>query len=142
MSHVEGTNTLNVPPAQVRTALEDIEHAPEWVASLQKVWDIQGKGQGCKYKWTFKMRGMPVDGSTEIIESNDSVFIMSTTGGIPSTWTWTMKPAGSGTELTLKIDYTVPGSFLGAIADRLVIEGENQKELQASLSNLKARLEK
>ena len=112
------------------------------MSSLQKVWDIQGKGQGCKYKWTFKMRGMPVDGSTEIVESTDALFVMSTVGGIPSTWTWAMKPAGSNTELTLKIDYTVPGSFLGVIADRLVIEGENQKELQASLSNLKARLEK
>ena len=142
MSHVEGNITLNVPPAKVREALEDVEHAPEWINSLEKVWDIQGKGRGCKYKWTFKLHGVSVDGSTEIIESTPDLFILSTTGGIPSTWTWAMRPAGSGTELALKIDYTVPGSFLGAIADRLLIEGENQKELQAALMNLKARLEK
>ena len=142
MSHVEGTITINVSPTKVREALEDIPHAPEWINSLEKVWDIQGKGTGCKYRWTFKMRGIPVDGSTEIVESTDSLFVMSTTGGIPSTWTWAMKPAGGGAELALKIDYTVPGSFLGAIADRLVIEGENQKELQAALENLKKQLEK
>ena len=141
MSHVECTITINVPPAKVLEALEDVEHAPEWINSLEEVRDIQGKGKGCKYKWTFDLRGVPIDGSTEIIESTDSLFVMSTTGGIPSTWTWAMKPSGGGTELALKIDYTVPGSFLGAIADRLVIEGENQKELQAALANLKKRLE-
>ena len=141
MSHVEGIITIQAPPAKVLEALEDIAHAPEWVSSLQKVWDIQGKGKGCTYKWTFKMRGVNVDGSTEILESMPELFVMSTTGSIPSTWTWAIKPADGGAELKLTIDYTVPGSFLGAIADRLLIENENQKELRAALANLKKRLE-
>jgi len=141
MAHVEGIITILAPPAKVLEALEDIPHAPEWVSGLQKVWDIEGKGKGCKYKWTFKMGGLTVDGSTEILESMADLFVMSTSGGIPSTWTWAMTPAGGDTELKLKIDYTVPGSVLGAIANRLVIERENERALSASLANLKSRLE-
>ncbi len=141
MSHVEGVIQIMAPPAKVQEALEDIPHAPEWITSLQKVWDVQGKGQGCKYKWTFKMGGINVDGETEISESSAARFVMATSGGIPSTWTWEMKPAEGGTELKLSIDYSVPGSVLGAIANKLIIEKENDKELRSALVNLKGRLE-
>src|SRR3990172_1107102 len=107
------------PPARVQAALEDIPRAPEWITSLQKVWDVQGHGKGCKYKWTFKMGGLNVDGETEISESSPARFVMATSGGIPSTWTWEMKPAQGGTELKLSIYYTVPGSVLGAITNKL-----------------------
>lgn len=141
MSHVEGVITIMTPPEKVLEALEDIPHAPEWITSLQKVWDVEGKGKGCKYKWTFKMGGVNVDGSTEISESSKEKFVMATQGGIPSTWVWEMKPADGGTELKLSIDYTVPGSVFGAIANALVIEKENDKELRSALVNLKSRLE-
>ena len=141
MSHVEGIIQITASPAKVQAALEDIEHAPEWITSLVKVWDIQGRGKGCKYKWTFKMGGLNVDGETEISDSSSERFVMATAGGIPSTWTWEMKPVEGGTELKLSIDYTVPGSVLGAIANKLIIEKENDKELRSALVNLKGRLE-
>ena len=141
MSHLEGVIQIMAPPARVQAALEDIPRAPEWITSLQKVWDVQGHGKGCKYKWTFKMGGLNVDGETEISESSPARFVMATSGGIPSTWTWEMKPAQGGTELKLSIDYTVPGSVLGAITNKLIIEKENDKELRSALANLKERLE-
>ena len=141
MSNVEGVISIMAPPAKVHEALENIPHAPEWISSLQKVWDVEGKGKGCKYKWTFKMGGVNVDGATEVTESNADRFAMMTTGGIPSTWTWEMKPVDGGTELKLSIEYTVPGAALGAIANKLVIEKENEKELRSALVNLKGRLE-
>jgi uncharacterized membrane protein len=87
------------------------------------------------------MGGLNVDGETEISESSPARFVMATSGGIPSTWTWEMKPAQGGTELKLSIDYTVPGSVLGAITNKLIIEKENDKELRSALANLKERLE-
>jgi uncharacterized membrane protein len=141
MSHVEGVIIIMAPPARVQETLEDIAHAPEWVTSLQKVWDIQGRGKGCTYKWTFKMGGVNVDGATEITDSTLERFVMSTSGGIPSQWTWEMQPAEGGTEVRLSIDYNVPGSIFGAIANKLIIEKENEKELRSALVNLKGRLE-
>jgi len=35
----------------------------------------------------------------------------------------------------------VPGSVVGALADKLVVERQNKKEVNESLANLKARLE-
>ena len=141
MSHVDGVIIINTPPDKILESLEDIAHAPEWILSLQKVWDIEGKGKGCKYKWTFKMGGVNVDGNTEITEASQERFTMSTQGGIPSTWIWEMKAVEGGTELKLSIDYSVPGSIFGAIANALIIEKENDKELRSALVNLKSRLE-
>ncbi len=52
-----------------------------------------------------------------------------------------MDSVGEGTKLTLTIDYDVPGPALGALADKLVIERQNKKELDQALINLKQRLE-
>ncbi len=141
MAHVEGSITMGVSPEVIQTALEDVAHAPEWTPSLVKVWDIQGKGAGCTYQWTFKLGPTTFDGRTEITESTPERFVMSTTGGIPSTWTWMMTPIEDGTELKVTIDYTVPGSALGALADKLVVEKQNKKEMTEALAALKARLE-
>jgi hypothetical protein len=52
-----------------------------------------------------------------------------------------MTPVDGGTQLDVSIDYTVPGAALGALADKLVIEKQNRKELAESLATLKAKLE-
>lgn len=141
MAKVEATIHINVPSENVIDALLDVSAAPEWTPSLTKVWNIQGRGVGCTYQWQYKMGGVSFEGDTEIIEAAADHMVMKTTGGIPSTWTWTLAPADGGTDLHLTVDYTVPGSVLGAIANKLVIEGQNQKETNQALANLKARLE-
>ena len=141
MAKVEGTIHINVPPEQVMEALLDVEAAPEWTPSLEKVWDVQGRGVGCTYQWQYKMGGISFEGSTEITEVTSDRMVMKTTGGIPSTWVWTLTPADGGTDLSVTVEYTVPGSVLGAIANKLVIERQNQKETNETLANLKARLE-
>ena len=109
--------------------------------SLQKVWNVKGRGTGCTYQWTFKLGPASFNGSTEITKSTPERFVMQTTGGIPSTWTWQIAPTGNGTELKVAIEYTVPGSALGALADKLVVEKQNRKELESSLTTLKVKLE-
>jgi uncharacterized membrane protein len=141
MSHVESSVIIGVSPEAIQAVLEEVEAAHEWAPSLQKVWDVQGRGAGCTYKWNFKLGPASFDGATEITESTPARFVMKTTGGIPSTWTWLMAPVDDGTELKVTIDYTVPGSALGVVADKLVIEKQNRKELEQALATLKAKLE-
>ncbi len=141
MSRVEGSITINVSPEVVHTALEDVAYAPEWTPPLVKVWDIQGRGAGCTYKWSYKLGPTTIDGSTEITESTMERFVMNTTGGIPSTWTWIMTPVEAGTEINVAVEYSVPGSIFGAFADKLVIENQNKKAMTETLAALKARLE-
>lgn len=141
MSRVEGSTVINTPPETVLEALEDVANAHEWVPSLEKIWDIQGKGTGCSYKWKYKLGAVSFNGSTQITMSTPTRFVMNTTGGVPSKWIWTMSQVDGGTKLNLAIDYEVPGAALGAIANRLVVEKQNERELTQALSNLKERLE-
>jgi uncharacterized membrane protein len=63
-------------------------------------------------------------------------------GGVDSTWDWRLAPTSEGgTHLRVIVDYSVPGSFLGAIADKLFIERQNEKDLRQTLANLKQLLE-
>lgn len=141
MSRVAQTVTIYASPQTIKEVLEHVETSHEWAHSLQKVWDVQGRGAGCTFKWTFKVGPTTFNGSTEILELSTERFVMKTSGGIPSTWTWQMTPVSEGTRIDATIDYTVPGSLLGAVADKMIIEKQNQLELDQSLANLKAKLE-
>ena len=139
---LEDTVTINAPPEKVLEALEDVANAPEWVPSLTNVWDIQGQGTGCTYKWRYTLGAISFDGQTTIIESSPRRFVMQTQGGVPSSWTWTMVPVRNKTVLSLLIDYTLPKSKLSDLANSLLIEKQNQRESTLALANLKVRLER
>lgn len=141
MAKVEGTVHINVPPEQVLETVTNILALPEVIPSLEKVWDIQGHGAGCTYQWQYKMSGVSFEGGAEITEATPERLTLKTSGGIPSTWVYDFTPAAEGTDLKLSVEYTVPGSVLGALADKLVVERQNQKEVNESLANFKARLE-
>lgn len=141
MSRVESSIIINVAPETILAVLEDVEQAPEWADNLQRVWDLAGKGAGCTYKWAFKFGPIIYTGATKVLESSPARFVMQTTGNIPSQWTWLMAPINDHTELKVAIEYTVPGSSLGALADKLIIEKRNQKELNQALLSLKVWLE-
>ena len=141
MAKVEGTIHINVSPEQILETVLTITSLPKWIPSLEKVWDVQGHGAGCTYQWQFKMGGVSFEGGAEITEASPERLVLDTGGGIPSTWVYDFTPADGGTDLKLSIEYTVPGSVLGAIADKLVVERQNKKEVEESLANLKAHLE-
>ena len=141
MSHVEGSISINASPKVIQQALEAVEDAPQWAEYLQSVSDVKGRGAGCTYQWKYSQKGISFSGQTKILESTPGRFVMTTLGGIPSTWTWTMLPFGDATELRLAIEYTVPGSVFGKIADKLIVERENQKAITNGLAALKKRLE-
>jgi uncharacterized membrane protein len=141
MSHVEGSIIINTSAKIIQQALEDVENAPDWARSLERVWDVKGRGTGCTYQWRYQQKGIGFNGHTKILESTPGRFVMTTVGGIPSTWTWTMLPIDRGTELRLSIEYTVPGSIFGKVADRIVVERQNQKALVEGLAALKIKLE-
>ena len=48
---------------------------------------------------------------------------------------------GGRSKVEIDLDYDVPGGVLGQIADKLVFEGQNEKEADTSLENLKRILE-
>jgi len=57
MVKAEGNIIINVPVEKVFGLLIDTEKMTDWLPLMMEVHDIQGKGVGKKYKWTYKFIG-------------------------------------------------------------------------------------
>jgi hypothetical protein len=58
-------------------------------------------------------------------------------GMMVGTQEWSYTPGNGQTHLTAQVKYDMPGGALGKIADKLVVEGMNARNLEESLENLK-----
>lgn len=97
---------------------------------------------GAKARIGFKATAINVDG-TCISQQYDPetmhhVYRVDSDNGEPSYWEWTFDESDGKTTVTAKIEYTIPGSIIGAALDKLMIERQNAKLVQQSLDNLKA----
>jgi uncharacterized membrane protein len=144
MSYVEHETVINVPSEDVFAALLRVEAAPQWMAGLEEVRNVTGSAQGDSFEWTFKMAGrLTFRGKTvfSVVEPGRRL-VEEGSGDLTNTWDWRLSPEMAGTFVKVRVDYTVPGgAFLGAIADKLFVEKQNQKDLEQSLADLKRMLE-
>ena len=59
------------------------------------------------------------------------------TGGLSGNFEWTLEPQGQATKVDVKIDYSVPGGIIGKIANQLLLERMNQKNMESMAEGLK-----
>ena len=84
------------------------------------------------------MAGMKFSGeSTVTAYEKGKRIVFESKGGIDSRWEWTINAEASTTLVSLVLTYTMPGSFLGAALNKLVIERQNEKDIEGQLANLK-----
>ena len=62
-------------------------------------------------------------------------------GALTATLSCHHAPRGEGSEITTEFDYTMPGSVLGKVADRLLLEKRMRRDFENSLENLKLMAE-
>ena len=142
MASITRTVTVQAPVDTVYRYLDDPTHLPEFWPSLVAVSDVHSlPNGGHAYDWKYKMVGIPLEGESEDIEHVENERIVSkTTGGISSTETWTLAPRGDQTEVTMKIDYSVPVPVLGKLAEAAIVK-LNEHEGDVTMANLKTMLE-
>ncbi len=141
MAKLEQSITINAPVEKVFNYVQDANNFLEWMASMTNVRDITGEGVGSKFKWTYKMIGVPFNGESEVKELvPDQRLVIQSSGGVASTWTYTFKEENDQTEINLGIEYTIPVPILGKMGEKLVL-GRNERELEISLLNIKERME-
>ncbi len=75
----------------------------------------------------------------ELVRGHHISYQMS--GMMVGTQEWSYAPEGGRTRLTALVEYNMPGGALGKIADKLVVERMNARNLEESLGNLKALVE-
>jgi uncharacterized protein YndB with AHSA1/START domain len=139
MSRIEKSIFINAPPEQIWDTATDPNHWADWYEGLKEVKSIVGDGSaGTTSEMTFDMSGMKLQFKHTVLEwDRPRKWVGLTEGAIDSTSTWTYEPQEGGTLLKAVMDYTVPGSVLGKIADKLLIERRNAEDMEKTLENLK-----
>jgi uncharacterized membrane protein len=142
MQTVEKSILVNAPVESVFAYWSQPANLPEVWPSLVEVKDVQPLPDGgLKYQWVYKMAGVRLEGSTEIVESVlDQRIVHLSKGGIDSKLTYTFQPEDGGTRMTVLVEYTVPVPVLGKLAERVIVK-LNEHEAEVTLANLKTRLE-
>jgi len=94
---------------------------------------------GSVSRYVYNMLGVKIKGEHEVIELEENRHIkVKTVSGIDSTFVFTFKPSNTGTNLNIRVDYSVPGSVIGQLLNKVAIERKNEQDLESGLHNLKA----
>lgn len=102
------------------------------------------RGLGAIVEATGTFMGLNIKTTLEIVEFEENVKLVSRSiGGVKSMSVWQFKPLpdGSGTEVTFTSDYTVPGSKIGWLLDKMLMQKDVERTTIESLVNLKRLLE-
>ena len=144
MAHVEKSIVIEAPLDKVYARVEDNETYPDWWPNMveQKRQTPDPLEVGSRSTYKYNMMGATINGEV-ILETYDppNHLIVRTTGGAAGTFDWTFATEESGTRVNVVVDYNLPGSILGKIADKLVVEKRNEADLDEGLKKLKELLE-
>jgi uncharacterized membrane protein len=119
MVKAEANIIINAPVEKVFGLLIETEKMPDWMQLLMEVHDIQGKGVGQKYKWTYKFIGITFEGMNEVVEE------------VPNKKVVTKSTAG--------ID-TIPVPVIGKFAESFVVK-QGTRDIKNALETFKHVLE-
>ena len=131
--------------APVETVFEIIAHHPERQPEWWPPIEVQERVSppptmvGSVSRYVYNMMGVKIKGEHEVLEMSDNQYLkVKTISGIDSTFEFMFEPKGQNTLLTIRVDYKLPGSVLGQLLNKLVIEQKNESDLREGLANLKA----
>jgi uncharacterized protein YndB with AHSA1/START domain len=117
----------------------DPSHWAEWNVSIVEMEPSPPLAKvGDRFKGKMKLLGRVYEGEGEIT-AFDRPRMFALRGTLPmgghQDWTVNLTPAGTGTDFSDEIDYEVPGSLVGAVADKLFIAREVQRAIDQSGEN-------
>lgn len=148
MTVINKSIVINAPRETIRTYYIDSAYAKQIYQNVY-LWepDDAWPKAGAKAKIGFKAVAMNVEGIAECLAFDPVTLhhayqIQPNDEGLePSDWEWSFDENDGKTTVTVQIEYTVPGRILGPALDKLMVERQNSKLVQASLDNLKALAE-
>jgi len=145
MPHVEQSIDIHAP---VEAVFHIIANQPERMAEWWPPIELQERvtppptNVGSVSRYVYNMMGVKIKGEHEVLEmAPNQHLVVKTISGIDSQFDFHFTPSGSGTNLTIRVDYTLPGSVLGQLLNRLAIEKKNEQDLEEGLQNLKQIVE-
>jgi uncharacterized membrane protein len=143
MAHVTHSLLMHVPVDHLDAIVKDFRRWPEFMVGMSDTERVFGDGSpGTKAEITQLMMGVHLHMTYRTIEErhnpDGSTDWRWQFEGTTSGWlTCHHQPTGADTTTTTELDYTVPGSVLGKVADRLLIEKRFRRDFESGLENLK-----
>ncbi len=133
---------VNAAPSKIYGYLNDPRHMLEIWPSMVEETNVEMQPDGRhSFDWVYKMAGMKFHGHCDTIQlERDRVRVDRNASGIPSTFRWRFEPSGPGTDVTLEIEYEVPGKLLGLLAGP-VLKRMNDRDGNTLIENLRERME-
>ena len=138
---------INAPRDTIRKYYADPVHTPQWAHVLTR-WEPEETWPrtGSTAEMGIKSGGLNVDGVATTLAYDEETmahnFRYEPERGMPPFDFWyTFDEENGKTTVTAKVEYTIPGSFLGKALDKLFVERQNSKDIAANLANLKAMAE-
>jgi uncharacterized protein YndB with AHSA1/START domain len=141
MLTVKRSIAIEAPMERVFDQLTDPRNLLEIWPSLVEVTSPRFEPDGRHaFDWTFRMAGVPFHGRCDTVEVERPRWrVDRNTGGIPSTFRWSVEPRGGASAVALEVEYRVP-RVLRVLAGR-ILQALNEREAETLLVNLKARIE-
>jgi uncharacterized membrane protein len=143
MGHVLQTGHIDASPDRAFALALDAARIPEWNSSVIEVKEITGSLDqvGSSYVSVLKLGGRRLEGRWEVSRV-ETPRVLEFTGTAPGGGRATTKnrfeSAGGGTDLTIEIEYDLPGGFVGGMADKLFVERAIERDVKHSVENFKA----
>jgi uncharacterized membrane protein len=137
------TIDIKAPVQRVYDFVNQPTNLPSIWPNLVAVSNVVARSNGAHdFDWIFKMVGLQFKGHTSAEEAQPGKLgRFRNEGGIPSTFKWTYAGLdGAGTRLTLEVEYAMPATAIGKIAEALVAK-INERDLDVMLANLKDVME-
>jgi uncharacterized membrane protein len=143
MGHVLQTGHVDAPPEKAFAMAVDVARTPEWNSSVIEVKDITGSLDqvGSSYVSVLKLAGRRLEGRWEVSRVKRPrllEFTGTAPGGGKATAKNRFESADAGTDVTIEVDYELPGGFVGGMADKLFVERAIERDFKHSMENFKA----
>lgn len=146
MGHISQSVDIDAPLEACWALNADASRLPEWNPAILEVRDVSGPLDrvGTTYTGAIKAMGRRFDGRNEVthVEPMKSVDTAGTGGGAKVRLHVAFERRGTGTRVTVTIDYDLAGGVFGGIAEKLFATRQLQDQLRASNAGFKALVEK
>jgi len=143
MKKITRTVEIKAPVQRVYDFLTQPENLPSIWPNMVSVSNVTVAANGSHdFDWIYKMAGLHFKGHAETLEAVPGKLVrMRNQRGIPSTFVWTYEGLnGSGTRLTVAVEYEIPTPIIGKIAEALLVK-LNERDCENLLANLKDAME-
>ncbi|HSI67233.1 MAG TPA: SRPBCC family protein [Planococcus sp. (in: firmicutes)] len=142
MWNVQKTVFIDRRVAEVHCFATNPTHWYQWYAGLSTAENLNGNGgkgtcMDLKYSFFGRYWALHILVEENGVKDDGYVWRGEISGAFDATQTWRYLPKEGGTEIHFEMDYKLPGSIFGKMANTLYIESLMNLSVEETLQNLK-----